>query len=71
MLLESWFATDQQYAVEGSLSVPDYLRFLEPLVIVPQTESADTAPAPVSVLVVMPPRPVRPRSRRAIRAGGG
>lgn len=28
----------QQYAVVGSLSVPDYLRFLEPLVIVPQTE---------------------------------
>ena len=47
----------QQYAVVGSLAVPDYLRFLEPLVIVPQTESADTAPAPVSVLVVIAARP--------------
>jgi len=42
------------YAVVGSLSTPDYLRFLEPLAIAPQTERPD---APLSVLVVIAARP--------------
>ena len=49
--------TGDQYAVVGHLDVPDYLRFLEPLVIVPQEQTADAAPAPVSVLVVIAARP--------------
>jgi putative ABC transport system permease protein len=44
-----------QLAVLGQLDVPDYLRFLEPLVIVPQ--APDAAPQPVSVLVVIAARP--------------
>jgi len=45
------------YAVTGRIDVPDYLQFLEPLVIVPQTVDPDAAPAPVSVLVVIAARP--------------
>ncbi|MCC7128618.1 MAG: lipoprotein ABC transporter permease [Microbacteriaceae bacterium] len=57
--------TGDQYAVVGSIQVPDYLRFLEPLVVVPQSRTADAAPAPVSVLVVIAARPdlVAPVSR--------
>lgn len=47
----------EEYAVVGSLAVPDFLRFLEPLVVVPQARTADVAPAPVSVLVVIAARP--------------
>jgi putative ABC transport system permease protein len=43
------------YAIAGEIPVPDYLGFLEPLVIVPQTRDA-AAPA-VSVLVVIAARP--------------
>lgn len=42
------------YAVAGAVTTPDYLRFLEPLVIVPQTVQPD---APLSVLVVIAARP--------------
>ncbi len=42
------------YAIAGEIPVPDYLRFLEPLVVVPQTRDAA---APVSVLVVIAARP--------------
>lgn len=45
------------YAITGRIDVPDYLRFLEPLVIVPQADVADAHPAPVSVLVVIAARP--------------
>ena len=45
------------YAVTGRIEVPDYLQFLEPLVVVPQTEVPDATPAPVSVLVVIAARP--------------
>lgn len=47
----------EQYAVVGSIEVPDYLQFLEPLIVVPQTRTTDTTPAPVSVLVVIAARP--------------
>jgi len=50
-------STGADYAVVGSFKVPSYLTFLEPLVIVPQSRSADDAPAPVSVLVVIASRP--------------
>ncbi len=44
------------YAIGGEVQVPDYLEFLEPLVIVPQSaESADFST--VSVLVVIAERP--------------
>ncbi|MHA6668484.1 ABC transporter permease [Homoserinimonas sp. A447] len=49
--------TGADYAITGRIDVPDYLRFLEPLVVVPQTEAADATPAPVSVLVVIAARP--------------
>jgi putative ABC transport system permease protein len=49
--------TGDDYAITGRIDVPDYLRFLEPLVVVPQTEAADATPAPVSVLVVIAARP--------------
>lgn len=42
------------YAVAGSITTPDYLRFLEPLAIAPQTKQPD---APLSVLVVIAARP--------------
>lgn len=42
------------YAVAGSLTTPDYLRFLEPLAVAPQTEQPD---ASLSVLVVIAARP--------------
>ena len=48
--------TGADFAVVGEIQVPDYLQFLEPLVIVPQTLTADTAD-PVSVLVVIAARP--------------
>jgi putative ABC transport system permease protein len=44
------------YAVAGRIDTPDYLVFLEPLVIVPQTLDLGS-PAPVSVLVVIAERP--------------
>ncbi len=44
------------YAVIAAIEVPDYLRFLEPLVIVPQQHDADAA-QPISVLVVIAERP--------------
>jgi putative ABC transport system permease protein len=44
------------FGVGGDLETPDYLAFLEPLVIVPEAETVD-APAPVSVLVVIAERP--------------
>lgn len=44
------------YAVAGEIPVPDYLRFLEPLVIVPQVSNAED-PTPVSVLVIIAARP--------------
>lgn len=44
------------YAIGGEIAVPDYLAFLEPLVIVPQTRDA-AAPGTVSVLVVIAERP--------------
>lgn len=44
------------YAVGGPLDVPDYLQFLEPLVVVPQETDA-AAPEPVNVLVVIAARP--------------
>lgn len=47
-------ATGLDYAVAGSFSTPDYLRFLEPLAIAPQAEQPD---APLSVLVVIAARP--------------
>jgi putative ABC transport system permease protein len=52
------------FAVVGSVGVPDYLKFLQPLVFVPQPTTA-TSPAPVSVLVVIADRPslVTPVSR--------
>lgn len=49
--------TGAGYAITGRIDVPDYLRFLEPLVVVPQTETADATPSPVSVLVVIAARP--------------
>ena len=45
------------YPITGRIDVPDYLHFLEPLVIVPQTPTPDAAAAPVSVLVVIAARP--------------
>jgi len=46
----------QDLAVAGRLDVPDFLQFMEPLVVVPQTRNVDAA-APVSVLVVIAARP--------------
>lgn len=45
-----------EYAIAGRIPVPDYLAFLEPLVIAPQTADR-AAPAPVSVLVVIASSP--------------
>lgn len=42
------------YSIAGRIDVPDYLAFLEPLVVVPQTE---LQPGNVSVLVVIAARP--------------
>lgn len=42
------------YTVAGAFVAPDYLRFLEPLAIAPQSEQSD---APLSVLVVIAARP--------------
>ncbi len=42
------------YAIAGRISTPDYLQFLEPIILVPQDAAA---PAPVSVLVVVASRP--------------
>ncbi|SDO67468.1 putative ABC transport system permease protein [Cryobacterium flavum] len=42
------------FAVTGSLTVPDFLAFLEPLVIAPQTENT---PGTVAVLIVIADRP--------------
>lgn len=44
------------YAIAGPFPVPDYLTFLEPLVVVPQTEKFDN-PGVVTVLVVIASRP--------------
>lgn len=44
------------YAVVGEISTPEFLTFLEPLVIVPQSRDNDGA-EPVSVLVVIASRP--------------
>lgn len=51
-----------EYAVMGRIVVPDYLQFLEPLVMIPQTPET---PGAVSVLVVIAERPdlVAPLSR--------
>ncbi len=49
--------TGANYAITGRIQVPEYLRFMEPLVVVPETESVDAIPAPVSVLVVIAARP--------------
>lgn len=43
-----------EYAITGSILTPDYLQFLEPLVIVPQR---DSRLVPVGVLVVIADRP--------------
>jgi putative ABC transport system permease protein len=53
--------TGNEYALMGRIDVPDYLAFLEPLVVLP-SEAQPTAPQPVSVLVVIAARPdlVRP-----------
>jgi len=45
------------YAITGRITVPDYLAFLEPLVVVPQQQESGAAPADVSVLVVIAERP--------------
>jgi putative ABC transport system permease protein len=45
------------YAIGGEVLVPDYLQFLEPLVVVPQSAAVGGASAPVSVLVVIAERP--------------
>jgi len=45
-----------EYAVSGRIHVPTYLRFLEPLVLVPQSQ-VPTEPADVSVIVVIASRP--------------
>lgn len=54
-----------EYAIMGRIDVPDYLQFLEPLVIIPQ---ALDAPEAVSVLVVIAERPdlVAPLSRAVL-----
>lgn len=44
------------YAVAGRIVTPEYLSFLEPFVVVPQTRDVES-PAPVSVLVVIASRP--------------
>lgn len=44
-----------EFAIAGEIPVPDYLTFLEPLVIVPQFKAA--APSSISVLVVIAARP--------------
>lgn len=44
----------RDYAVVGRLTVPEYLHFLEPMMLVPQTEEVE---APVSVLVVTTEQP--------------
>ena len=51
--------------IVGTLAVPDYLTFLEPLVITPEQGHAGQAKQPVSVLVVIASRPdlVTPVSR--------
>ncbi|WP_227411904.1 MULTISPECIES: FtsX-like permease family protein [unclassified Cryobacterium] len=46
-----------QFAVIAEFAVPDYLSFLQPLVIVPQQRGPDIAEQPVSVLVVIAERP--------------
>lgn len=53
------------YAVVGRLTVPDYLQFLEPLVVVPQGAPDESAVNAVSVLVIIAARPdlVAPVSR--------
>jgi len=48
--------TGTDFAIADKLAVPEYLQFLEPLVIAPQ-ESSTSAPEPVSVLVVIAARP--------------
>ncbi|MDJ0325506.1 lipoprotein ABC transporter permease [Cryobacterium sp. PH31-AA6] len=57
--------TGTDYAIVGSLTVPDYLQFLEPLILVPQDPTADATAEPVSILVVVAKRPdlVAPVSR--------
>jgi putative ABC transport system permease protein len=45
------------YAVTGELSVPGYLRFLQPVVLVPQHQQALKSPQPVAVLVVVAASP--------------
>jgi putative ABC transport system permease protein len=63
-------ASGAQFAVVGTIAVPDYLEFLQPLVIVPQPggdgtsgageampEATASAPEPVAVLVVIASRP--------------
>lgn len=44
------------YAIAGQIPVPDFLAFLEPLTIAPQTDHP-TSPGTVSVLVVIAARP--------------
>lgn len=43
--------------IVGTISVPDYLHFLEPMVIVPQARDRLAGPEPISVLVVVASRP--------------
>ena len=47
--------TGQEYAVAGTLTVPDFLAGFEPVVLVPQPDA--TGAEPVSVLVVIASRP--------------
>ncbi len=47
--------TGADYAVVGKIAVPDYLQFLEPLVVVPQARTAESKP--IGVLVVIADRP--------------
>lgn len=48
--------TGASYAIAGEIQVPDYLRFLEPLVVVPQSLNGAN-PGSVSVLVVIASSP--------------
>jgi putative ABC transport system permease protein len=49
-------ASGADFGVVGSLVVPDYLLFLEPLIVVPQNARSEV-PEPVAVLVVIAARP--------------
>lgn len=52
----------EEYAVVGTIDVPDYLQFLEPVIIVPQQRTEQTSPVGVLVVIADTPDLVGPVS---------